>query len=166
MCDASRLDLLNRELINNITGTGYLSIAEGETVGIPEVSEITEQLWYACKFWIDHILEVGSPVPNELVGVLRNVMSTWLILWMEVITSNCTFPGLQSVTGFRWEILYLVFRFFSYFLQTTVSSDCNIFDVESQTWALRVLSFSLSYMDRRELWRRSRRPLTYIDTWL
>lgn len=76
MCDASRLDLLNRELINNITGTGYLSIAEGETVGIPEVSEITEQLWYACKFWIDHILEVGSPVPNELVGVLRNVMST------------------------------------------------------------------------------------------
>ena len=65
--------------------------------GIPEISEITEALLYACKFWIDHIVEVRSPVPNELIAELRDLSSIRLVLWMEIISSKDWFPGLGNV---------------------------------------------------------------------
>jgi hypothetical protein len=91
------LELLDRELTSNISGTGYLSAHE--TPGIPEISEIAEQLRYACKFWIDHIVEVQSPASNQLTIALCDVMSRRLILWMEVIASKDKFPGLHKVNG-------------------------------------------------------------------
>jgi hypothetical protein len=88
---------LNRDLTDNITGTGYLNATEDVMPGIPEISEPMEAVLYACKFWIDHIVEVQSPVPNELMVELRNLSSTRLVLWMEVISSKGRFPGLRDV---------------------------------------------------------------------
>jgi hypothetical protein len=68
-----------------------------ETLGIPVIADITEQLWYACKFWISHIIDVQSPVLDDLTATLRKVMSTRLMHWMEVVTSKGKFQGLQEV---------------------------------------------------------------------
>ena len=91
------LELLDRELTDNISGTGYLSAHE--TPGISELPEITEQLGYACKFWIDHVVEVQSPASNQLTTALCDVMSRRLVLWMEVIASKDKFSGLHKVNG-------------------------------------------------------------------
>jgi hypothetical protein len=55
------IETLNRELTDNVAGTGYLAEDNNVPPGIPEISEITEALWYACKFWIDHVVEVRPP---------------------------------------------------------------------------------------------------------
>ena len=66
---------MNRELTDNIAGTGYLASDNNVPPGIPKISEITEALLYACKFWIDHVVEVQTPVPNELIAELHNLSS-------------------------------------------------------------------------------------------
>jgi hypothetical protein len=91
------IETLNRELTDNVAGTGYLAADNNVPPGIPEISEITEALLYACKFWIDHVVEVRSPVPNELIVELHNLSSMRLVLWMEIISSKGRFPGLGDV---------------------------------------------------------------------
>jgi hypothetical protein len=91
------LETLDRELTLNIAGIGYAKNGNTETLGIPELSDITEQLGYACKFWISHIVNVSNSVLNDLTAMLRKVMSTRLTLWMEVVTSKDKFQGLQEV---------------------------------------------------------------------
>ena len=94
------IQTLNRELTDDIAGTGYLTADNNVPPGIPEISEIMEALLYACKFWIDHIVEVRSPVPNELIAELHNLSSMRLVLWMEIISSKDQFRGLGDVR--RW----------------------------------------------------------------
>jgi hypothetical protein len=91
------IETLNRELTDNVAGTGYLAADNNVPPGIHEISEITEALLYACKFWIDHIVEVRSPVPNGLITELHNLSSMRLVLWMEIISSQGRFPGLGDV---------------------------------------------------------------------
>jgi hypothetical protein len=91
------IEKLNQELTDDIGGIGYLDVDEEVLPGIPEIHEITEELVYACKFWIDHLVGVQSPVLNELTTALHNLLSTQLVLWMEVISSIGKFPGLRDV---------------------------------------------------------------------
>jgi hypothetical protein len=91
------IEMLNRELMDNVDGTGYLAADSNVPPGIPEIPEITEALLYACKFWIDHTVEVRSPVPNELIAEFHNFSTMRLVLWMEIISSKGRFPGLGDV---------------------------------------------------------------------
>jgi tetratricopeptide (TPR) repeat protein len=147
------LEVLDRELTDNIYGTGYLGIHDEETPGIPEISEITEQLWYACKFWIDHIIEVQSPASNQLTTVLRDVMSRRLVLWMEVITSKDKFPGLYRVNNWlqvRTDPNFHSLTWPNCRDQAIAPSDYNLHDAESFASVLLTISSRLSYMNRRE----------------
>jgi hypothetical protein len=93
---------LNRELTHDIAGTSYLRATENVSSGILEISKLMGALLYACKFWIDHIVAVQSPVPNQLIAELCNLSSTGLVLWMEVISSKGRFPGCgMFVAGVR-----------------------------------------------------------------
>jgi hypothetical protein len=101
---------LNRDLTDDIAGTGYLDASENVIPGIPEISELTEALLYACKFWIDHTVEVQSPVPEELISELCNLSSTRFIHWMEVISSKGKFPGLRNIRSWCGvRILNMIF---------------------------------------------------------
>jgi hypothetical protein len=93
------LELLNTQLKEGILGTGYLSdCAQNLEPGIPKIGEgdIAEELWYACRFWIDHLLEVRTP----LMGLLASLQTFLLdksVLWMEVLASKGQTRGLAQV---------------------------------------------------------------------
>jgi hypothetical protein len=93
------LEVLNIQLKEGIPGTGYLSNStQTQESGIPQISEgeITEELWYACRFWIDHLLEVKTPLMG-LVASLQTFLLEKGVLWMEVLASKGRFRGLAQV---------------------------------------------------------------------
>lgn len=106
------LVVLNRDLKSNIPGTRYLKdesesepdVTTGylklELHGIPEIGPISEELLYACKFWIDHLVDVKGSVLG-LVDALRSFLSTQVVLWMEVLTSEGQFQKLLKVRTWR-----------------------------------------------------------------
>ena len=101
--------LMNDDLSKDIPGTGYLSrrVRPG-TEGIPEISGsyISEGLWYACRFWPQHLIEIENPIPEDFLCALRDFLSTNLIRWMEVLSSKGQFQGLTDVR--RWlQVSYL-----------------------------------------------------------
>ncbi|KIM76163.1 hypothetical protein PILCRDRAFT_651647 [Piloderma croceum F 1598] len=57
----SCLHLLNEDLTSDIPGTGYLSELAPETMVIPPL-DVSEALWYACRFWAEHIIEVEGSI--------------------------------------------------------------------------------------------------------
>jgi len=90
------LHVLNEDLMPGIPGTGYLT---SPTPGIPplEESQVTEVLWYACRFWAEHIIKVESPVLKAFLGPLHQFLTENLNLWMEVLNSRYPFQPLYRV---------------------------------------------------------------------
>ena len=60
--------VLNKHLTRDIPGTGYLAVDEDMTTGIPEIGPVSGEVWYACRFWLDHISDVDGPVSAEIYG--------------------------------------------------------------------------------------------------
>jgi hypothetical protein len=92
------LVVLNQDLNPDIPGTGYLTVPGSDSSTIPEVdhSHISEELWYACCFWIDHLVDLGDP-EQELLDMLQSFLSTKVVLWMEVTSSHGQFQKLLRV---------------------------------------------------------------------
>jgi hypothetical protein len=90
------LTILNEDLKKNMPGVGYLT---GDSPGIPKMtdSDISEELLYACRFWMDHIVEVEAPVPSLLVEALQSFLSTQLISWIEILTAKDKFQKLLEL---------------------------------------------------------------------
>lgn len=92
------LTVLNDDLKQETPGVGYLM---GSSLGILQSmivdGTISEELWYACRFWMDHITDVEAPVPNGLIESLRSFVSTQLIFWIEVVTLKDKFTKLVKV---------------------------------------------------------------------
>jgi hypothetical protein len=86
------LATLNRDLDRNIPGSGYLSGRMDDVNGIPEIpgDTVSEELWYACRFWMHHIVEIQVPTVG-LVEALWSFLSKGLVLWFEVLTSRSRF---------------------------------------------------------------------------
>ena len=94
------LSIMNDDLRKDIPGTGYLSRdVPLQTEGIPEIADVyvSEGLWYACRFWSQHLTEVGHPMPEGFITALRDFLSTNLICWMEVLCSKGKFQGIADV---------------------------------------------------------------------
>ena len=96
------LRVLNDGLRDDIPGTGYLSRCKPEVKGIPEIAgeDISEALRYACRFWLQHVIDVDNPVPKLLVDSLRTFLSTRLVIWIEVLISKGEFQRLSALR--RW----------------------------------------------------------------
>ena len=54
------LVILDQKLKPSVPGTGYLSQSVSDMYGVPTIDDVSEELWYACKFWIDHLLDVET----------------------------------------------------------------------------------------------------------
>src|SRR3984957_748013 len=94
------LSIMNDDLCKDIPGMGYLSRdVPHQTEGIPEIADVyvSEGLWYACRFWSQHLTEVGHPMPEGFVNALRDFLSMNLIRWMEVLCSKGQFQGMADV---------------------------------------------------------------------
>jgi hypothetical protein len=90
------LEVLNKQLKEDILGTGYLTQIQEHGIPVIAEDEITEELWYACRFWIDHLLEVKTPLMS-LVASLQTFLSDKAVLWMELLASKGRFRGLAEV---------------------------------------------------------------------
>jgi hypothetical protein len=91
------LRILDEDLTSYTPGTGYLSTKD--TKGIPSFdnSNISEVLWYACRFWTEHIIAIEHPVSEDLMDNLRRFLESKLILWMEVLVTQYPFQTLSKV---------------------------------------------------------------------
>jgi hypothetical protein len=87
---------LNEDLKQDTPGVGYLA---GDSPGIPKMTDgdISEELLYPCRFWMDHIVEVEAPVPNLLIEALHSFLSTQLISWIEILTAKDKFQKLLEL---------------------------------------------------------------------
>ena len=92
------LAILNQDLKPGMAGTGYMDAAASELRKIPVIGDghISEELWYACQFWIDHIVDVEVPA-TDLVNMLQKFLTTQVVLWMEIMTSKGRFRKLLEV---------------------------------------------------------------------
>ena len=89
------LTILKEHVLPNMPGTGYL---KSEFEGIPQGDEghMSEELWYACRFWIDHVVDVEVPV-SGLVDAIHTFLSTKAVLWIELVASKGQFQKLVKV---------------------------------------------------------------------
>src|ERR1700760_3473378 len=90
---------MNEDLNAPISGSGYLTGQMSAIEGIPVInkSDVPEVLWYACRFWVEHMIDVEVPVSETLLDGLRIFLSTHLAVWMEVLISNFEFQSLEGV---------------------------------------------------------------------
>ncbi|KAG8685398.1 POC1 centriolar protein A, partial [Ceratobasidium sp. 394] len=93
------LGQLNRGLSRFVPGTGYLG-EKDKVLGVPVIGDnaISEALWYACRFWQDHVLDVESL--KEIWEALREFMQEKLIVWMVVVAARGRCRGLSEVWKF------------------------------------------------------------------
>ncbi|KDQ07895.1 hypothetical protein BOTBODRAFT_38458 [Botryobasidium botryosum FD-172 SS1] len=127
------LSVVNKGLKQDIPSVGYLKIP----LGIPVLSknQIPEELWYACEFWMTHVVKVETPVSPSLVAELREFYSTGFRSWMEVTTSMGLFEPLRSVR--LW-------------VQRTGVDLVGYIDVAEHYRTLYLISNRLCYVDRQE----------------
>ncbi|KAG8736041.1 hypothetical protein FRC10_009862 [Ceratobasidium sp. 414] len=90
------LGILNRELHDDMSGTGYLARSQNETPGIPEINahHMTEQLWYACQFWLEHITDVEVSSLGTIGDALEQFSNHKSIIWMELMAARGMYRGL------------------------------------------------------------------------
>jgi hypothetical protein len=98
------LCVLNKDLETEIAGTGYLSGRLTEVEGIPNITQgqIGEALWYACCFWMEHVVDIEdvATMPDTFPDILRRFLSTHLVSWLEVVVSVGQFQRLSKIR--RW----------------------------------------------------------------
>jgi hypothetical protein len=90
------LTVLNEDLKQDTPGVGDLA---RDSPGIPKMTDgdISEELLYACRFWMNHIIEVEAPVPSLLIEALHSFLSTQLISWIEILTAKDKFQKLLEL---------------------------------------------------------------------
>ncbi len=78
------INIINTELSDNTPGTGYRRGYEYGG-GLPKISDksIPEHLSYACRFWMEHLIDVSAP-HGELIDALHILLEQKFILWLEL----------------------------------------------------------------------------------
>jgi len=67
--------------------------------GIPSFdnSDVSEVLWYASRFWAEHIITIEQPVSENLLDSLREFLDSKLTLWIELLVTQYPFQTLSKV---------------------------------------------------------------------
>ncbi|QRV97928.1 hypothetical protein RhiJN_25947 [Ceratobasidium sp. AG-Ba] len=99
------VELLNRELKVKIPTTAYLSDDSQEQSGVPKSGDntISEALRYACRFWPEHVCDVGGS--KVIRGCLEELMDQHLVKWLEVTASHDKCRELGDVR--RWVTTHI-----------------------------------------------------------
>ena len=95
------LYVMNKQLPCKTPGMMYLSGLDGKLQpGIPELDggAISEELSYACKFWIDHLKMISVP-SDVLKDTLGTFLSEYSISWIEIAAMQGSSGTLKNV----WE---------------------------------------------------------------
>jgi hypothetical protein len=89
------LVVLNEELEKCKPVLGYL---DSTSTRVPELARgvVSEELWYSCRFWIDHVVEIDNP-EEALLDTLEGFLLNHIVPWMEVVTSKGRVQDLSTV---------------------------------------------------------------------
>ena len=89
------LKVMNRNL--NPSMPGLQAMPHWETM--PDITDhdISEELWYACRFWTDHITDSGPNVSDELIDELLKLLSVHMVPWMGIVTAKGQFQRFYQV---------------------------------------------------------------------
>jgi hypothetical protein len=91
------LRVMNKDLERKGTSLGYLSgTSQSEGIQLTTGYPICEGMWYSCRCWIDHILDVDDLGMN-LRDELHTFFSHHTTAWIEIITSKGRFRGFREV---------------------------------------------------------------------
>jgi tetratricopeptide (TPR) repeat protein len=95
------LTALNEKINPDAPGLGYV---HGPNFDIPQLDAdiVSEEVWYACRFWTNHVLDVKSP-SVDLVNALAHFLSKCFVSWVEIIVSRGWFQSLGSVR--EWVVV-------------------------------------------------------------
>jgi hypothetical protein len=97
------LHVLNEDLTSHTPGTGYLSESASDTEDIPSIgpSDVSEAVWYACRFWMEHVIEIEIEIEGDtsdtLLDSLHKFLAERLTLWIEVLSTQYPFQSLSGV---------------------------------------------------------------------
>ncbi|KAB5591454.1 hypothetical protein CTheo_5099 [Ceratobasidium theobromae] len=133
------LHCMNSRLNRGINGLGFLSNLGDTNEGIPKIAaeQVPMELWYSCRFWIKHLLDVPQPLPVPLLEQLKDFLERRLVLWMELVSAYGQYEGASDI--FKWT--------------KTHSNELSIdicFETLEISHNLRRLYDRLGYMDRLE----------------
>lgn len=105
------LSSLNEDLSTDLPCAGFLARIDDESLGIPEMMEddVPEDVLYSCRFWTTHIIGVDNP-GDEFTRLLRQFLSSKLVLWMEVTSCTGTFQPLSGVREWIKASVYLCMK--------------------------------------------------------
>ena len=102
------LDILNRELKTPIPGTGYLIDNASRLKGIPPIpdEDVSEGLWYACQFVINHCISVSDPL--AISAALQELIEKHFVPWIEICASKGSFTGVDPrfLTWLKVSLLF------------------------------------------------------------
>ncbi len=92
------INIINTELSESTPGTGYLW---GGQRGMPKISDnsISEHLGYACRFWMEHLIEVSEP-HEELIDALHILLEWKFVSWLEL--SACKWQTVSIKSLIAW----------------------------------------------------------------
>ena len=150
------LRVLNEDLTSHTPGTGYLTQLTQDTKGIPSVDKlnISEVLWYACRFWTEHIIEIEGPDSEILLESLRKFLEGKLSLWLELLSTRYPFQTLSEVR--KWlqvgAYKYLRERVLIYLKITFPTEGALIMTICDDEYARTLFNLSgrFKYMNRLE----------------
>ncbi len=105
------INIINTELSNNTPGTGYRRGYEYER-GLPKISDesISEHLSYACRFWMEHLIEVSEP-QGELVYALHILLKQKIVLWLELSACKWQAVAIEPLITWISVSIYLILCF-------------------------------------------------------
>jgi hypothetical protein len=97
------LTVLNDKINPEAPGLGYVRVGRPD-YKIPQLDAdiVSEEAWYACRFWTNHILDVKHP-SDDLVNALSHFLSTCFVAWVEIIVSKDRFQSLVAVR--EWMVV-------------------------------------------------------------
>jgi hypothetical protein len=76
-----------------------LSESALNTKVIPSIvpSDVSEIVWYACRFWMEHIIEIEDGASDTVLDSLRKFLMERLTLWIELLSTQYPYQSLCGV---------------------------------------------------------------------
>lgn len=99
------LVILTKTLKDGLPGLGYSEFLDEYIFRPLPVFKIPESIAYACRYWIEHICLVPSPVEKQYVDALE-AFSPYIIFWIELVSAIGVFPALTKLR--KWIKVYIL----------------------------------------------------------
>ncbi|KAB5589406.1 hypothetical protein CTheo_7146 [Ceratobasidium theobromae] len=90
------LRCLNQELNSNLPDAGYLAQSRRE-IPSPSIQGISEWVWYACRFWMGHLVDVDPTSSGPVLEEIQEFLKTKFTSWVEIRAVRGKYESISSL---------------------------------------------------------------------